>query len=144
MGVQHLWIFFHIFYCLSFLFLVYFFVLFVLIVFLVHIFYYQFVFFFSLLYALRLSLFNILILLKRFFISLGIFFFLPSLFLFGTISIHISYSFSNRYSITSIAFPLLHIFLHGISFISLIICFQSNFLSSWKFNDLSVSSTSPM
>merc|ERR1712236_177186 len=70
-------------------------------------------FFFSLLYALCLSLFNILILFKRCFISLGIFFFLPSLFLFGTISIHISYSFSNRYSITSIAFPLLHIFLHG-------------------------------
>merc|ERR1712236_183077 len=54
-------------------------------------------FFFSLLYALCLSLFNILILFKRFFYSLGIFFFLPSLFLFGTISIHISYSFSNRY-----------------------------------------------
>merc|ERR1712002_536637 len=64
-----------------------------------------FCFVFSLLYALCLSLFNILILFKRFFISLGIYFFLP-LFLFGTISIHISYSFSNRYSITSIAFPL--------------------------------------
>merc|ERR1712121_599505 len=99
-------------------------------------------FFFSLLYALCLSLFNILILFKRFFISLGIFFFFPSLFLFGTISIHISYIFSNRYSITSIAFPLLHIFLLGISFINLIICFQSNFLSAWKFNDLSVLSTS--
>merc|ERR1712002_991421 len=50
-------------------------------------------------------------------------------------------SFSNRYSIISIAFPLLHMFLHGISFINLIICFQSNFLSAWKFNDLSVLST---
>merc|ERR1712215_467395 len=123
---------------LVFPFLVYFFVLFVLIVYLFHIFYYQFVFFFSLLYALCLSLFNILILLRRSFISLGIFFFLPSLFLCGTISIHISYSFSNRYSITSIAFPLLHMFLHDISFIDLIICFQSNFLSAWKFNDCSV------
>merc|ERR1711895_285616 len=138
MGVQHLWIFFHIFYCLSFLFLVYFFVLICINCFSVSHILLSICFFFSLLYALCLSLFNILILFKRFLISLGIFFFLPSLFLFGTISIHISYSFSNRYSITSIAFPLLHIFLHGISFIS----FQSNFLSSWKFNDLSVLSTS--
>merc|ERR1712121_466373 len=46
------------------------------------------------------------------------------------------------YFITYIALPFLHMFLHGISFINLIIFFQSIFFSAWKISDRNVLSVS--
>ena len=99
-------------------------------------------FFFSLLCALCLSLFNILILFSSFLISFGIFLSFPSFFFFGIFS-KLSFDMMFRNStVISIASPFLSVSFHIILPMHSFIRFQSIFSSALKFNDFIVLSLS--